>query len=196
MDTPATQNKAVIDSLHRIPFFRSLPPGTFSAISAKLQKVHFENDEVVFVENSLGDSMYLIESGQVKVSVNTGAGQQERVINYLGPGNFFGEMALLTGQLRSATVTTIGRCRFLVLHQGAFTEILKSRPRVAQFLLRTLSERLSTTVSKAEEHKRRGEALQSLISRHDMTGATELIGKSRPTAKLRKTIDARIAHQG
>src|SRR6185503_6555901 len=86
------------DSLLRIPFFKSCSADTLAAISAKLRKVHFENGEVVFVENSLGDSMYLIESGQVKVSVNTG--QQEKIINYLGPGNFFGEMALLLNQRR------------------------------------------------------------------------------------------------
>jgi NTE family protein len=147
MDTPATQNKAVIDSLHRIPFFRSLPPGTFSAISAKLQKVHFEHDEVVFVENSLGDSMYLIESGQVKVSVNTGAGQQERVINYLGPGNFFGEMALLLDQRRSATVTVTIDADFWVLRKADMDELLVDHPEIALQITKELSRRLSDVVT-------------------------------------------------
>ena len=147
MDTPATQNKAVIDSLHRIPFFRSLPPGTFSAISAKLQKVHFEHDEVVFVENSLGDSMYLIESGQVKVSVNTGVGQQERVINYLGPGNFFGEMALLLDQRRSATVTVTIDADFWVLRKIDMDELLVDHPEIALQITKELSRRLSDVVT-------------------------------------------------
>ena len=78
-----TPQRQIEESLLRIPFFRSLPRQALSAISARLKKIHFEQGEVVFVENSLGDSMYLIESGQVKVSVNTGDSQQERVINYL-----------------------------------------------------------------------------------------------------------------
>jgi NTE family protein len=147
MDTPATQNKAVIDSLHRIPFFRSLPPETFSAISAKLQLVHFEHDAVVFVENSLGDSMYLIESGQVKVSVNTGVGQQERVINYLGPGNFFGEMALLLDQRRSATVTVTIDADFWVLRKADMDELLVDHPEIALQITKELSRRLSDVVT-------------------------------------------------
>ena len=149
MDTPATQNKAVIDSLHRIPFFRSLPSGTFAAISAKLQLVHFEHDDVVFVENSLGDSMYLIESGQVKVSVNTGPGQQERIINYLGPGNFFGEMALLLDQRRSATVTVTIDADFWVLRKADMDELLVDYPEIALQITKELSRRLSDVVTES-----------------------------------------------
>jgi CRP-like cAMP-binding protein len=78
------------ESLLRIPFFRSLPREALTAISAQLKNVHYGQGEVVFLENSLGDSMYLIESGQVKVSVNTdNPAQPEKIINYLGPGNSF-----------------------------------------------------------------------------------------------------------
>ncbi len=87
MDESAAQHQAVENSLLGIPFFRSLSREALSAISAKLKKVHFEQGEIVVVENSLGDALYLIESGQVKVSVNAETGQ-EKVINYLGPGNF------------------------------------------------------------------------------------------------------------
>ena len=149
MDTPATQNKAVIDSLHRIPFFRSLPLDTLSAISAKLHRVHFEHDDVVFVENSLGDSMYLIDSGQVKVSVNTGAGQQERIINFLGPGNFFGEMALLLDQRRTATVTVTIDADFWVLRKADMDELLVDHPEIALQITKELSRRLSDVVTES-----------------------------------------------
>lgn len=149
MDNLATQNKSVIDSLRRIPFFRGLPSETLTAISAKLQRVHFEHDDVVFVENSLGDSMYLIESGQVKVSVNTGAGQQERIINYLGPGNFFGEMALLLDQRRSATVTVTIDADFWVLRKADLDELLVDHPEIALQITKELSRRLSDVVTEA-----------------------------------------------
>jgi NTE family protein len=147
MDELSTQHQAIVDSLYHIPFFRSLSPETLSAICAKLKFVHLEHGEVVFVEDSLGDSMYLIESGQVKVSVNTGPGQQERIINYLGPGNFFGEMALLLGQRRSATVTVTIDADLWVLHKSDMDELLVENPEIALQITKELSRRLSDAVT-------------------------------------------------
>lgn len=135
------------ESLLRIPFFRSLPRQALSAISARLKQVHFEQGEIVFVENSLGDSMYLIESGQVKVSVNTGDSQQERVINYLGPGNFFGEMALLLNQRRSATVTITIDADLWMLCKADMDDLLADHPEIALQITRELSRRLSDTLT-------------------------------------------------
>lgn len=152
IDELAAQNQVVEDSLLRIPFFRSLPHEALLAISEKLKKVHFEYSEVVFFENSLGDAMYLIESGQVKVSLNTEDGQQERVINFLGPGNFFGEMALLLDQRRSATVTVTIDADLWMLRKGDMDELLVEHPEIALQITRELSRRLSDVVT---ETKRR-----------------------------------------
>ncbi|HXW01542.1 MAG TPA: cyclic nucleotide-binding and patatin-like phospholipase domain-containing protein, partial [Anaerolineae bacterium] len=146
-----SQHHLIEDSLLRIPFFKSCSAETLSAISAKLRKAHFEHGEVVFVENSLGDSMYLIESGQVKVSVNTGAGQQEKVINYLGPGNFFGEMALILNQRRSATVTVVIDADLWALRKADMDELLADHPEIALQLTRELSRRLSDAVTEVEK---------------------------------------------
>ncbi len=145
------------ESLTRIPFFKLLPAETLHAISAKLRKIHFEHGEVVFVENSLGDSMYLIESGQVKVSVNTESESQEKVINYLGPGNFFGEMALLLNQRRSATVTVTIDADLWMLRKVDMDELLADHPEIALQLSRELSRRLSDAVM--EVKKRPGYSL-------------------------------------
>jgi NTE family protein len=146
-----SQHHLIEDSLLRIPFFKSCSAETLAAISAKLRKVHVEHGEVVFVENSLGDSMYLIESGQVKVSVNTGPGQQEKIINYLGPGNFFGEMALLLNQRRSATVTVVIDGDLWVLRKADMDELLADHPEIALQLTRELSRRLSDAVMEVEK---------------------------------------------
>jgi CRP-like cAMP-binding protein len=146
-----SQHHLIEDSLLRIPFFKSCSAETLSAISARLRKVHSEHGEVVFVENSLGDSMYLIESGQVKVSVNIGAGQQEKIINYLGPGNFFGEMALILNQRRSATVTVVIDADLWVLRKADMDELLADHPEIALQLTRELSRRLSDVVTEVEK---------------------------------------------
>lgn len=150
MDKTDNHYQTIEESLLRIPFFRSLPPQTLSAIAAKLKKAHFEHGEIVFVENSLGDSMYLIESGQVKVSVNTGVGQQEKIINYLGPGNFFGEMALILNRRRSATVTVTIDADLWILRKVDLDELLAEHPEISLQITRELSRRLSDVVTEAK----------------------------------------------
>jgi NTE family protein len=144
MKSISRQPKEIEDSLQRIPFFRGLPPDVVSAIAAKLHYVKYKHGEVVFVEGSLGDSLYLIESGQVKIS--TGTGPDEKIISYLGPGNFFGEMALLLDQRRSASVTVVIDADFWVLRKADLDELLKDYPTIAIQLSRELSRRLTTTL--------------------------------------------------
>jgi NTE family protein len=137
----------IVESLQHIPFFRSLSPQTLAEISAKLHQVHLEHDEVVFVEGDLGASMYLIESGQVKVSIHTGPGQPEKIINHLGPGNFFGEMALILDQRRTATVTVSIDADLWMLHKADLDELLIDNPEIALQITKELSRRLSDTVT-------------------------------------------------
>jgi predicted acylesterase/phospholipase RssA/CRP-like cAMP-binding protein len=138
------QPEEIIDSLQRIPFARGLPPDVVSAIAARLHYAQYKHGEVVFVEGSLGDSLYLIESGQVKIS--TGSGLDERIISYLGPGNFFGEIALLLNQRRSASVTVVIDADCWVLRKADLDELLKDYPTIAIQLSRELSRRLTTTL--------------------------------------------------
>ena len=157
-----TKTKLQIEEdLHGIPFFRSLPREALSAISEQLKEVHLEQGEVVFVEESLGDSMYLIESGQVKVSVSAGDKEREKIINFLGPGNFFGEMALLLNQRRSATVTVTIDADLWMLRKADMDELLADHPEIALQLTRELSQRLSDAVT--EIKKRPGYSLTAIF---------------------------------
>ncbi len=155
------QEQTIEDSLLGIPFFKGLPRHALKAIASKLRRVELEKGAVVFTENSLGDSMYLIESGQVKVSVTAEDSQKEKIINYLGPGNFFGEMALLLNQRRTATVTVTIDAELLVLHKKDFDELLAEYPEISLQITRELSRRLSDVVT--EIKRRPGYALTAVI---------------------------------
>jgi NTE family protein len=143
----AHQSEKIEDSLQRIPFFSRLLPDMLSAIAAKLQYEHYYHGEVVFVEGSVGDSFYLIESGQVRIS--TGFGAEEKIIDYLGPGNFFGEMALLLDQRRSASVTVVIDADFWVLHKNDLDQLLEEYPVIALQISRELSRRLTGSLQRA-----------------------------------------------
>jgi NTE family protein len=130
-------------NLRRIPFFSELPNDVLKAISARLHLERYRKGEVVFVEGGSGDSMYLIESGQVKVISDMDG--EERLFAYLGPGNFFGEMALLLGEPRSATVKVDIDAELWVLHKADMDELLEQYPPIAVTISRELSRRLRET---------------------------------------------------
>ncbi len=161
MDNAPNQLYTIEENLQRIPFFSSLSTDALSAIAARLKKHHFLHGQVIFVENSLGDTMYLIESGQVQVSVQPGEGQPQKIINYLGPGNFFGEMALLLNQRRSATVTVTLDAELWALSKADLDELLVDHPEIAIQITRELSRRLSDVVTDVK--KRVGYSLVAVL---------------------------------
>jgi predicted acylesterase/phospholipase RssA/CRP-like cAMP-binding protein len=130
-------------NLRRIPFFSELPDDLLKAISAKLHLKRYRKGEVIFIEGGSGDSMYLIESGQVKVV--SGTDEEERLFAYLGPGNFFGEMALLLGEPRSATVKVDIDAELWVLRKADMDKLLEQHPSIAVTISRELSRRLRET---------------------------------------------------
>jgi NTE family protein len=130
-------------NLRRIPFFSELPGDVLEAISARLHLERYRKGEVVFVEGGPGDSMYLIESGQVKIVSDVNG--EERLFAYLGPGNFFGEMALLLDESRSATVKVDIDAELWVLHRADMDELLEQYPYIAVTISRELSRRLRET---------------------------------------------------
>jgi NTE family protein len=128
-------------SLRSIPFFAGLDDNILEAISRRLQREHYHKDAVVFMEGEPGDCMYIIESGQVKVV--TERDNQEKILNYLGPGNFFGEMALLLGENRSATARVVIDADLLVLRKSDFDELLQIHPQIALMMSQELGRRLT-----------------------------------------------------
>lgn len=130
--------------LRRIPFFSDLPDEALDAIAQRLQREHYHKDATIFLEDEPGDCMYIIESGQVKVVSEKGG--QEKILAYLGPGNFFGEGAVLLGERRSATVRVVIDVHLLVLRKDDLDELLRQHGAIALMLTRELSRRLGRTI--------------------------------------------------
>jgi NTE family protein len=132
------------EKLRRIPFFSGLPAAMIEDLARQLRLERYRNGEVVFSEGSPGDSLYFIETGQVKVSI--GSGRDERIINYLGPGNFFGEMAVLLNQRRTATVTVVIDADLWVLRKADLNALLDRYPTAALQIIEELSRRLTESI--------------------------------------------------
>jgi F420-non-reducing hydrogenase small subunit len=100
----------------------------------------YQKGEIVFHQDDPGEEMFIIQSGGVEVSSRRSGGKA--VLTLLEKGDFFGEMALLDGKPRSATVTAIARSRLLSLPRRVFLEKVAYRPDVVLCVAAALSRRL------------------------------------------------------
>ncbi|MBU0492744.1 MAG: cyclic nucleotide-binding domain-containing protein [Chloroflexi bacterium] len=126
-------------NLRRIPFFSELPDEELRAISARLRRERYLKGQVIFAEGESGDALYLIDSGQVQVITG------DTILAYLGPGNFFGEMALLLDQPRSASIRVVIDAEVLVLRRPDLEDLLDEYSTIARQMSRELSRRLAET---------------------------------------------------
>ena len=133
-----TSTKA--EHLGRIPLFADLPASDLTALAALTSEASFPASRNVVTIGEPGRSLYVIIEGQVRVIYP--AKSQEVELARLGPGDFFGEMALLNDEPRSATVRTQIPTRTLVLSTESFREVVRHHPDVALKLLNVLSRRI------------------------------------------------------
>lgn len=110
-----------------------LPEDELKVVLNQMVAHHFPRHTIVVKQDDTGDSLFLIQSGNVQVLREEPDGSQ-RVLGSLKEGDFFGEMALLTGRPRSATVVTTTACKVLELSKPQLTELMQKYPRLEQML--------------------------------------------------------------
>jgi len=135
--------------LKEVPIFKMLGKESIDFIIERLKFKTFDNNEIIFRVGDPGDTMYIIISGSVDIIINGPGGKSEQIVASLGPGDYFGEMALLTGETRSASVKTTDSCEMFLLHQNDFDVILERFPSISLSMGRIVSKRLRDTLSKA-----------------------------------------------
>jgi CRP/FNR family transcriptional regulator, cyclic AMP receptor protein len=134
-----------IDNLRQVPLFESLDDDAAKQLCDLLETLDCEKQKVLFRAGEAGDAMYIIERGKVRISVDAANGR-ELTLTELGRGDFFGEMALLDGQPRSANATTSEESRLAVLSRQHFLSfIMRGNPNVALEMMTALANRLRHT---------------------------------------------------
>ena len=139
--TVAEREEALEQQLRTIPFFRNLPAGALEAVASQLQLEHHVRGDVVFREGEPGETMYLVASGQVEVL----AGADQAPLAALGPGSFVGELALLLGEPRSATLRVVADTTLWSLKRPDLDVLLTEHPVIGVELSRELGRRLVAT---------------------------------------------------
>lgn len=136
---------AVLDGLSRVGLLRALPPSEVQALVSLVESVEASDGTVVFTQGEAGDALYVVARGEVEV-LSGG-----RSIARLGPGEVVGEMALVSGEPRSATVRAAGDAELMRIDKSDFDRLVASSPPLALALSRLLAQRLGATSARQAE---------------------------------------------
>lgn len=122
-------------------FIARLPTERGEALQHAVRKREFQAGETIFQKGDPGDAMYVIVRGQVKVVLPSGDGN-EALLGTLDDGDFFGELSLIDGEPRSASIVATQPTETIVLLREGFQDFLRQSPEVAIEMLQVLSHRL------------------------------------------------------
>jgi len=125
--------------LSESPLFTDLPREKLSEVGKVVQKEIVPAHHIVFRQGDPGDKFYVITSGKVRIFRKSEEGV-ETDLSWLGTGDSFGEMALLTGKVRSAHAEAVEETHFLVLAKDQFDKVLKKHPDVSLAFIKQMSD--------------------------------------------------------
>ena len=132
-----------IEFLKNVPIFSELNDDTLIKLSQLGTLKSFNKDSIILSEQDAGSALFVMVSGKVKVArVSNDDKSKEVILTLLNPSDFFGEMALLDGLARSATVTSIEDSRVFIIQRNDFLDLIKEHPEVSIALLQELTQRL------------------------------------------------------
>ena len=147
---PASNTSPLIDEntltlLGQLPLFNGLPRGELKYLAYTLNRLTLEAGTVVFQENEIGDSFYIVIDGRLEVIMGLNTADEKLLATY-GAGHYFGEMSMLIpGGQRSASVRTCEKSHLWVMTREDFDELLHRQPHVAYAMAKVMSDRLRTS---------------------------------------------------
>jgi CRP/FNR family cyclic AMP-dependent transcriptional regulator len=138
------------DLLSSVPLFKGLSPTEFNALAPVARTVKLKKREELFHKGDEAAQVYVVISGTLKALTTSDTGD-DVVFSILGPGEVLGEIALLGGTPRTATVTAIDPSELLIIDRRDFITFLKSHPDVAIKLLDVLAQRIKRVSELVED---------------------------------------------
>jgi signal transduction histidine kinase len=195
-----------VNSLQHTKLFAGLLSAELRMLEQTSHLLRFQPGEVVFKEGDPGDGLYIVDEGEVLITVLV-ADQQRRQLTKIGPGDFFGEMAVLEAAPRSASASALQPTIVRFIPSSELFKVLERAPKVAVSLLREVSQRLREfddqflhELIQAERLGLVGRFTRSIL--HDIKGPLTVISMAGEvgcapdtTADMRKTSLKRIRTQ-
>ena len=129
------------DHLRNVPIFTDLSDSDLNRIASKMVSRDYEKGQMILLEESAGETFFIMTSGTVKVTRLSDDGR-EVILALLGESDFFGEMSLLDGEGRSANIVANEDAEVMTLSRRDFLECLETYPKIAIALLEELAVRI------------------------------------------------------
>ena len=136
--------------LRKHPIFADLEPDAFDQLCRYAKHSTLKRGASLFSKGDPGISLYAVISGTVKMSISSPDGRNA-ILNIVGPGEIFGEIALLDGGARSADAIANSNCELFVIDRREFIPFVKSQPALAMKFIELLCERLRRTSDQVEQ---------------------------------------------
>lgn len=129
------------ECLQLVPIFSDLPEEVIKQVALVGNKKTYSKDSVILVEEEVGTALFVIIKGKVKVSRSSSDGR-EVILSILSDSDFFGEMSILDGLNRSATVVALEDTELFIIQRKEFLDLLNKHPEITIALLSELTQRL------------------------------------------------------
>lgn len=146
-----TESSFAIEALRRCALFAKVDDAILELCAGSLRIRRYRKNETIFHQGDPGDSLYIIESGSVKIVLPSPEGEEGAIIATLARGDFFGELALLDGAPHSATAVAIEPAEALVLRRDRFEELVETEPQLRRALFSGLVTELRRLTGHVEE---------------------------------------------
>ena len=149
MENRTTTSALILQFLNSLPLFEGINPSSLVTLAKASRLIPARKDTFIFFQGDAAEAVYLVWRGVVAIRLENPEGR-ELVINEMSVGDCFGELAILTGETRSASAEALVDSELLLIPRLAFNLILEQEPRLATHLLEVTARRLQDS-SKREE---------------------------------------------
>ena len=129
---------AILELLKKVPMFQFLSPQELGAVASRMRLATYKPGDMIFNKDESGDTLQIIAAGAVKIYLPS-AGGEEAPLAMLHPGDFFGELALMDGDVRSASAMALARTAILTLQRDEFLEFITTNPKGTAAVFRSLT---------------------------------------------------------
>ena len=137
----------IIENLNTVPIFIDLDAEELADVSESCTPRKYPKNSMIILEEEFGDIVFIIIKGTVKITRVNDEGK-EVILSLLGPGEIFGEMAILDGEPRSADAIALEDCILFKIKQRDFSQVLSSQTEVMKGIIQILTKRLRETTQK------------------------------------------------
>ena len=156
-------------ALGGVEIFASLTGEEAGQLASRMKKESFAPGEIILRQGDSGDSLYILKQGRVRILLSGDSGLSEQVAS-LSPGDFFGEMSLLTGEKRAATALALDQADCYSLAKADLSALLTARPALAEDISAVLVHRQEGLAAVREKLGEEAEKQRRLLNHHDLLG--------------------------